>query len=308
MRRKLFGSITLILLLVVAARPAAAAVQRIRDTPVREYGYAIDRSGGQTVRAWSADSAQRPYLFSVYWQRGGGPPTRRTGPTTPAYVGGLDLDNSRGQLLSYEAYSGQTDSWDVRLYDIGMSRAVPVPAGVNTRSDETHPTVSGDYLLFQRGNVQGPKRVILVDLTNGMTVKEQVAVPNGLVLADQVNGDYAVFTVCPANQHCRIHRYQISSGLNEGLPNANRAAYSSTVTSTGVVYYAIGDPTRCGVNTQIHRWTHGPSAPGIQPVSNGIEVASTWAYDRPGGGVSVYFTRLVCQPNGFRSGIYATEG
>jgi hypothetical protein len=307
MRRKLFGPVCVILLLV-AAQPAAAGVQRVRDLPVREYGYAIDRFGGETVRAWSADSAQRRYLFSVYWQRGGQPPTRRTGPTTPAYVGGLDLGNSRGQLLSYEAYSGQTDSWDVRLYDIDGGHAVTVPPGVNTRSDETHPTVSGDHLLFQRGNVQGPKRAILVDLDTGAIQKQKVAAPNGLVLADQVNGDYAVFTICPANRHCRIHRYRISTEVDEGLPNANRAAYSSTVTSTGVVYYAIGHPTRCGVNTQIHRWTHGPSAPRIQLLSDGIEVATTWAYERPGGGVSVYFTRLVCQPNGFRSGIYSIEG
>jgi hypothetical protein len=308
MRRKLFGSATVVLLLVAAAHPAAAAIHRVRDTPVREYGFAIDRSGaGQTVRAWSADSVQLPYLFSVYWQAGGDPPTRRTGPATPAFVGGLDLDNSRGALLSYEAYSGQTDSWDARLYDLVASQAVGIPPGVNTRNNETHPTVSGDYLLFERGG-SGPRRVILYNLLSQTPQVLWTAPPNGVAFADRVNGDYAVFTVCPYNGHCVVRRYQISTDDFEPLPDANRAAYSSTVTSGGDVYYVIGDPRRCGVNTQIHRWTGGRSAPRIEQIPNGIDVSSTWAYEKPAGGRSVYFTRYVCLRNGFRSGIYVTNG
>jgi hypothetical protein len=308
MRRRLFSSATALVLVAAMAQSAVAAVQRVRDKPVREYGFAIDRnSAGDTFRAWGADSPRRPYLFSVYWQGTGGP-VRRTGPATPAYVGGLDVDNSRGDLLSYEVYNGRTGNWDVRLYDIAAGRSEAIPAGVNTTKQETHPTVSGDYVLFERGTMQGPKQVILVNLTTGVRTQLAVAPANGLVLGDEVNGDYAVYTFCPATQHCRVRRYQISSGITIDLPNARRAAYSSSVTSTGDVYYAIGHPSRCGVNTQIHRWTGGATAPRIQQLSDGIDVASTWAYERLGGGVGVYFTRLVCKPNGFQSGIYVTEG
>jgi hypothetical protein len=304
-RRKLFGSITLLVVIVAAAQPAAA-IDRVRDASVREYGFAIDRSiGGDVVQAWSQDSHQHPYRFQVYWRAVGDPPVRRTGVGTDAGLGGLDLDNSRGALLSYNVFT-QHDGYDVRLYDVVAGQPVALPNGVNTGAQETHPTISGDWLLFQRGNLrQGSRHVILRNLQTGERIAIADASPNGIVFGDQVKGDFVVYTVCPGTNRCVVRRYQISTTNRTTLPNAGRAAYYPTLTSSGDVYYVIGHPTRCGMNTQLHHWSGGPHAPKIQQFSAGIEVGSTWAYEPPAGGTDVYFTRLVCLSRGaFRSGIY----
>jgi hypothetical protein len=310
MQRKILGSFTALLVVVGLAQPASAVIQKVRDGAVREYGFAIDRTGGgDVVRAWAQDSAQHPYRFSVYYQAGGDPAVRLSALSTTADLGGLDLTNSRGSLLSYDAYNRASGNYDVKFYDVVDGHPVAVPDGVNTNAWDTHPTVSGDDLLFQRGNRFGPKRVILINMQTSVSTELAVAPTNGIVLADQVTGDYAVYTVCPRNGHCVVRRYQISTQTKVRVPDANRAAYSPSVTSDGDVYYVIGHPTRCGVNTQIHRWTGGSGATKIEQLPNGIDVPSTWAYEPQAGGVKVYFTRMVCLPRGgFRSGIYVTEG
>jgi hypothetical protein len=183
---------------------------------------------------------------------------------------------------------------------------VAVPDAVNTDRYEIHPTISGDYLLFQRGDVSGPNRVILYNLMTDTAKALAVAGTNEEVFASRVNGDYAVYYVCGPSR-CTVHRYQISTTEDLALPTGGRSAYEPSVTSTGAVYYAIGDPTRCGVVTTLRRWTGG-SAANIETLPNGIDVASTWALEKPGGGVSVFFTRVVCTRNGYRSGIYVTSG
>jgi hypothetical protein len=275
MRRNLFGSLTVLFLLVAMAQPAAA-IRRVQDsTAVREFGYAIDRSpGGQVVRAWAQDSPQHPYRYQVYYQAGRDTPIRRTGVATDAGIGGLDLDNPLGAILTYDSFNRQS-GYDVRLYDVFAEQAVTVPNGVNTNAQETHPTISGDYLLFQRGTLsQGSRRVILFNTQTMESKTIVVAATNGIVFGDQVNGDYVVYTVCPGTNRCVVRRYQISTDTSVKLPNANRAAYSPTVLADATVYYVIGHPTRCGINT-----------------------------------IDVFFTRLACHPSGaFRSGIYSIEG
>jgi hypothetical protein len=303
MRRRLLVAAAVTALLL-AASPAQAMVTRVVDTPENELYFAQENSGATRYRAWTSDEG--PNRFGVWYRIGNQPKTRLTSHNVNAFLGGLTLGHSLGDVISFDSYTDQTRDWNVRLFDLSGHHNIPVPAAVNTERFETHPTLSGNFLLFQRGDVGGPNRVLLYDLTSETVTPLAVAAPDEDVFASRVNGDYAVYYVCNPTR-CVVHRYRISTEEDVALPTGGRSAYEPTVTTTGAVYYVIGHPTKCGLTTTLRRWTGG-SALNIETLPTGIDVASTWSVEKPGGAVSLFFTRIVCLPNGYRSGIYATGG
>ena len=306
MRRRLIGTAAVAILVLGIADPARAAITKVIDTRVHEYGFVIDNDGVRTVRAWSADTAQHPNRYALWVKVDTGAPRKITGNGSWADIGGIDLGGPHGDLISYDIFRPHARSYDIGLYDVVTRHAVHAADGANTLQNEFHPTISGEWLLFGKTPLRAVSNCSLYKLDGSDTRPLFVAASRNFVQADQVNGDYAVYTECDATE-CSVHRYTISTDTDVTLPNAGRAAYYASVTSTGVVYYVIGSPTRCGVGTSIRKWTGG-SAPSITTLPNGVDVTqSMWAYERPAGGVTVYFTRVVCGGM-FRSGIYSTPG
>ncbi len=305
--RRLIGTVATAILVLGIAAPARAAIRKVRDTPVREYGFVVDNDSTKTVRAWSADTVQHPNRYALWVKVGAAAPRQINGNGSWADVGGIDLGNAHGDLVSYDLWLPHRGNYDVHLYDVTTGRAVNLANAVNTLQNEFHPTISGEWLLFARGS-GAARRVVLYKLDGSDTRTLFTAAPHNFVQADQVNGNYAVYTECDATQ-CNVHRYTIDTPgpTDVTLPNAGRAAYYASVTTDGTVYYVIGHPTRCGIGTTLRRWTGG-SARSIARLPNGQDVTqSMWAYERPAGGVTVYFSRVVCG-GAFRSGIYSTPG
>src|SRR5687767_12424914 len=73
---------------------------------------------------------------------------------TIATMGGLDLGDPLANVCSLYDRSRaiHQKQWDVRLFDVETRTHLAVPGGINTTSKrEGRPSVSGDYLLFERG-------------------------------------------------------------------------------------------------------------------------------------------------------------
>ena len=254
--RHIVVGVSATLVVIVAMITPAHALTRVIDARVDESGFAIDNDGVTTVRAWNSN-------YAVHVKIGNAAPTAITRLRLAASLGGIDLGGPHGDLISYAVKTHV--SLDLRFYDVTLGHAVHIADAVNSRLDETDPTISGQWLLFDRGpRGLNQSRVVLYKLDGTDTrILAHVHIgfgPNS-ALADQVNGDWAVYQVCDQDT-CSVHRYQISTQTDVKLPNANRAAYGATVTTAGDVYYAIGDRERCGRNTSIRHWTSG-SAPAI---------------------------------------------
>ena len=256
------------------------------------------------MRAWSVDTAKQPNRGAVWVKDGTDAPHQITANNVSAFVGGIELGGPHGDLLSYEVFARSTGNFDIRLYDVTNPHMVHLADSMNTDQNEIHPTTSGEWLLFGRGPTT-PRRIVLfkLDGTGEVRTLDKVAA-GSTVQAGQVNGDYAVWENC-SGAHCTVHRYQISTQTDLVAPNAGRGGYAPGVTSTGVVYYVIGHATKCGIHTSLRRWAGSGSAQSLGAITEGDDVTlGTWAYERPGGGVTMFFVRVVCHGK-FPTGIYS---
>ena len=292
MRRAVVIACALAVLVATAQSASAATATKFIDTTNNEWTEAV--AGSYT--AWSVDAAQTPFEHRVRVKTGSGEPYFVNPSNTVGDVGNIELGGDHGDLLVYnlEKKSSGGDR-NVAFWDLGAKRNLFVPKGINTSTkSERWATVSGDHLLFTRG----PKRatfgqqVILYTFgTKQFTVLAN-APDNGVVQSGRVNGDFVVYTSCPASCKCLVFRYQISTQETKQLPNGGHSAYFPTVAPDGTVYYVLGSANYCGVGTQIRRWRAGTTAQ-ITSFENGIEVGPT--YVREIGDVDrVFFTRIRC--------------
>ena len=304
MRRVIVITCALAVLVATAPSASAGTATKFIDTTNNEWTQAVE--GGFT--AWSLDTPADRLAFRVRVKSPSGAAYFVNPSNTVADVGNIELDGDHGDLLVYnvERRSSGGDR-NVAFWDLGARRNLFVPHGINTSTkSERWASVSGDHLLFTRG----PKRakfgsqVILYTFSTKQVTTIASAPENGVAWGSRVNGDFAVFTSCPANFRCLVFRYQISTGETKQLPNGGRSAYYPTVTPDGTVYYVQGSPNFCGVGTQIRRWHAGQTAQ-IASFENGIEVGPT--YVREIGDVDrVFFTRIQCT-DPMKYGIWKVE-
>jgi len=136
---------------------------------------------------------------------------------TQAYPGGID-----GTTLVYQLLRGAlVHRSDLRLYDLTTRRLQAMPAGINTAQWECCATLSSGWLLFSRGQAYSRDRqlVLLHNLTTGeQRVLDQLQSKNGLLSADQLNGNFAVWARCNPYPRCQIFRYDLASASTTPLP------------------------------------------------------------------------------------------
>lgn len=303
-------SMTMVSALALALTTVTAAdagqPQKVFATRAHEFG----QSAVNGAIAWAVDRPVDDYTYAAKVKLGTDPAFRVNPPDTTVEMGGLDLGNPLANVLL--AYSRSRPiherQWDIHLYDVEARSQLAVPAGVNTDTKrEGSPSVSGDYLLFERGKQRtlfGAKIVLYqISTTDSNTLA--TAPSGGWVSAGQVNGDYATYNVCARSWRCKVYRYRISDQQVTRAPNPDRAAYDASVTDAGVVFYALGSPKHCGYKTRLMRWDGNGAATTVVRFDNGIELGPTSAHVELDNDEIVHFTQVACR--GFKADIYKVK-
>jgi hypothetical protein len=185
--------------------------------------------------AWSQSPARKTSPFDLYAQRAGGKPFRVN---RKAYAGGIN-----GTTLVYQTIRGTHPRLsDLKLYDLSTKRPKPLPAGINSRRWECCGSISGDWLLFQRGRPSSTGRQLVLFwnlLTGEQRVIDTLQAHRGQLHAAQLNGTFAVWWRCNPWPQCRVFRYDVASASTTALTiPAGKIAYAASVNQFGTVYYA----------------------------------------------------------------------
>ncbi len=238
-------------------------------------------------------SANRPgaNLYDAYVKPSGGAPIKVNRSGT-GYTGGFD-----GTIFIYQHVVGSQS--DIGLYDTG-STAHTLPTGVNTAAWEWSPTLSGDWILFGRRNLNSKPISDRVVLRNELTsetriLEEQITAPDKLLTPGQVNGDYASWDRWVyAARTGTVVRYQISAQTKFTVPRpAGKIQYASSVDPAGDLFY-VRSGLGCGKQVVIRENVPGVSDVTLATVPAGFDVFKTYAVDEGGGTTSLYFDRFNC--------------
>ncbi len=303
-----FGLVAALALATIATAAYAATPQVVLDDPaVNET--APSASDGYLV--WSANSEARPDRYHSYVMAGAGSPVRIDPAGTQSRGAAID-----GTTIVYEAST--SEGQDLGFFDaVTEVRSAP-PAGVNTPNDEYRPTLSGDWLLFTRDNVNRVlernawRKIVLFNVsTSASIVLQKLPYRSTYLVSDQVNGDWATFESCDSRRfvfsNCQVFRYRISTDHlvqieNPGVPQQQ---YAGAVSGDGTVYLVRTrnrDHWECGDHARLIRYPVGGPGVVIATLPDGKDSFDTFAFDETDGSTTMYFDRFTCS-NG-RDGIY----
>jgi hypothetical protein len=93
--------------------------------------------------------------------------------STAALLAGASAAVARADVIAVtDNFVSASEGTDVALINASTVADIPLPAGINTTDDESHPSISADgkKLVFERRNPStGSDRIILADLSTGAT-------------------------------------------------------------------------------------------------------------------------------------------
>jgi hypothetical protein len=310
--RRITGVLVLssaILLLAQSVAQAATPTKVLDRAGVDESTEAASTS----YFAWSQNLPSKPNHYNTYVRPiAGGSRQRVNQKGTKSYTVGID-----GSLVVFDANRGE-DS-DLRFYDAATQARPAMPHGVNTRSIEFRPTLSGDWLLFTRnsGNHVTSKTARTKIILFNVTTKESRVLASGsnrrtYLVSDQVNGDWATFERCHFDRatgqfsNCNVFRYTVSTKALVKIPNPGKQQYAAAISQDGTVYMVrTGGPNvwQCGQNTRIVRYPVG--GPSVTIARIGSDALTTFATDETYASTTLYFQKYRC--NSGSGGIYRIQ-
>jgi hypothetical protein len=293
-------AVAIIGLLLVATQSgtgSASTPLKVVDTPADETTPTL----APGWLAWSRDDGKR-YVVRL---RPDGGAARSIPSPYDAFPGSVILRGPHANQVVFWEFAHRGNG-RIRFYDIATGEVRAAPKGVNTTKSEELASVSGDYLLFARGPVGAGNdtRVILYRFST-QRFRTIASSTEPVLTADDVNGDFAVYTRCGAAT-CNVIRYRISTGQRVVMPAApeGRANYFGTVLGNGTVYYAQGSFIRCGGAVDLERRRNGHMS-SIATLANGAD-ASSLDVARIANRPVVAFQRIVCATG--EGGIYRVLG
>ena len=306
MRRSI--GLAAILALVVAAAAQAASLDEVLDDPAVNESFSSASDG---YLAWTANSEARPRRVHSYVMADAGSPVRVNPNGTQSFGSAID-----GTTIVYEEFDGeQNDLW---FFDAVTETRSAVPDGANTPNDEYRPTLSGDWLLFTRTNVNRVplrdawRKVVLFEISSGTSfVLETLPYRTAYLQSNQVNGDWATFESCAWDfrtgefSDCQVFQYRISTEELVEVHNPGLQQYSAAVSGDGTLYLVRQGTSknwRCGKRTKIVRYPVGGPGVVIATLPEDRDAFTTFALDEVGGSTTLYVDRTNCR-NG-RQGIY----
>ncbi len=250
---------------------AASTPVPVKTSPRNELAPAAD----DDWLAWSQSRQGRPKVFDVFAQQTGRPAFKVNPKGTQAYAGGID-----GTMLVYQLLRGKLRS-DLRLLDLTTRRQRPIPAGINTSKWECCATVSGGWILFDRGEAysRDTQMVILRNLATGeQRVLDVLQNRRGLVTAGQVNGNFAVWRRCNPHPRCRVFRYDLATATGTALPApTGKIPYGPSVNEHGTAFYAQSNPG-CGKSVQLVKQRVDGPPEILTSIPQGRDVGTTSAH------------------------------
>jgi hypothetical protein len=272
-------------------------------------------SASEGYLVWSANSLAHPRRTNSYVRPDGESKIRVNPQGTQSFGASID-----GTTVVYQE-AGHDDA-DLGLFDAVSQTRSSMPDGVNTRNYESSPTLSGDWLLFTRTNLNrvdfadARVSVILFNMTTEQGIVLRDLTENShYMMSDQVSGDYATFESCRWDRaadrysNCQAFLYEISTEELVRIENPGVQQYAAGVTDDGTVYVVrSGGPShwQCGTNARIVRYPEG-GGPGvvIARLRDPRDVLATFALEETGGSTSLYFGRLNCETG--RTGLYVVR-
>jgi hypothetical protein len=292
-------TVAIIGLLLVATQSGTGSA----STPLKVVDTAADETTPTIAPGWLAWSRDNGKRYVVRVRRDGG--TFSIPSPYDAFPGSVILRGPRANQVVFWEFAHRGNG-RIRFYDIATGDVRAAPKGVNTTKSEELASASGDYLLFARGPVgtANDTRVILYRFSTHR-FRTIASSTQPVLTADDVTGDFAVYTRCAATT-CDVIRYRISTGRRVVMPHApeGRANYFGAVLGNGTVYYAQGSFIQCGGAVDLERRRNG-HVTSIATLANGTDASSldvARIADRP----VVAFQRIVCATG--KGGIYRVAG
>jgi hypothetical protein len=196
--------------------------------------------------------------------------------------------------------SGQSN---LKLYNLS-SPAITTPLGVNTLNYEWQPTISGNWILFGRANLNArpvSDHIVLHNqvAADNRVLDQQVGSPDRLLSPGQVNGDFATWDRYTYATHTgNVFRYQISDLTTFKVPlPTGKIQYASSTDPTGDIFY-VRSGNGCGKQVVIRENVNGGSDMALAAMPAGFDIVRTFAVDEGGGVTSLYFDRFSCATGG----------
>ena len=164
-------------------------------------------------------------------------------------------------VLQHLRFANRSLGSDLELWQLAPKKRITLPSGINTRSWEWGGALSGDWLLFQRGEFDArSKSVRLINLKTKAkrTVITARGRTTGLEPGD-LNGDFATYTKCATR--CTAYRYQLSKRKATSVkPPKGASDYASAVLADGTFYF-VRSKAGCGKGVQVMRLDPGKTTP-----------------------------------------------
>jgi hypothetical protein len=282
-------------LVAVAAAAAAGPPVAVKASKRNETAPA---AGGEWF-AWSKSRANYGSPSDVWAQHLSEPSFKVNSRNTQAYTGGIDGTRLVYQVLFRNGAGGS----DLRLYDLQTRRHTPLPAGVNTSRWECCPTISGDWLLFNRGVAysRNLQTIVLRNLVTGEErMLDRLVNRNGLLAAGQISGNFAVWGKCNPYPRCQIVRYDVAAGGATVLAMPpGKVVYSPSVTALGTAYYGRSN-VGCGKAVELLKepLVGVPEVLVKLPAGQDLDVTSAIVQVGQPSDVTiskVYYDRIVCK-------------
>jgi hypothetical protein len=268
-----------IVALAVAALPLTTAVLAastpvpVKTSPRNE----LAPAAGDDWLAWSQSRQGRPRRFDVFAQQTSHAAFKVNPKGTQGYAGGID-----GTMLVYQLIRGRFgERSDLRLFDLTTRRRRPIPAGINTSKWECCGTLSGGWMLFNRGEAYSreTQMVLLRNLATGeQRVLDVLRNRKGLVTAGQVNGNFVVWRRCDPYPRCQVFRYDLATASATAMPvPAGKIPYAPAVSQYGTVYYAQSN-RGCGKSVELVKQPIDGGPGVIASLPQGRDTAVTFAH------------------------------
>ena len=182
------------------------------------------------------------------------------------------LDGNRA-VLQHLRFANHALGSNLELWQLAPKKQIKLPGGINTKSWEWGGSLSGDWLLFQRGEFDARSKS--VRLINLKTRQARVLITakgrtTGLEPGD-LNGDFATYTRC--TKRCRTYRYQLSTRQTKSLrPPSGTSDYAPAVLADGTLYF-VRSRSGCGKGVQVMRLDPGKTTPvRVSTVLSGHDV------------------------------------
>jgi hypothetical protein len=284
------GLLLTTILVALAAAPVAYALlaqQPVKTSRFYEQAPAAAWDGNVSYFAWTQNTRAHPRRNDAFLKRGS-QALVKLNTVGNGYLGGIDPP-----FVAYQQIASGNSN--LKIYNADTHVRSNPPTGVNTSDWEWEPSISGDWLLYGRQDIETDAQWVLLRSLSSPT---EIVLDEGFTFrqAGQVNGNYAVWSRCDVT--CDVLRRDIGGATTITLPepSATTYQYAAAVASTGVTYVARSGKNCDSSSTIVRYFGSGDPAEGTVVADLGADRYFDSAYVRENGdgSIDVFYDRYRC--------------